>query len=182
MIYQIDDDDVDFVRKIKGVNEILGMYFEAGELELDKQKRYTYVIGLDTDKIHFIEEGFITPILEGRQLKKGDLNKVVLGYNYQFEDKIFEKAVKLGDKININGNPYEVVGFYDEIGNPQDDSQSYITNEAFETLYPDKKDEFGFVMLSAQKDINPSELAEKIQEKLRKHKNQDEGKEDFFVQ
>lgn len=175
-------DDVDFVGKIIGVNEIVGMYFKAAEIKLDKQKKFTFVMGIDTGSLDFIQETFSIDIIKGRQLKKGDLDKVVLGYNYQLEDKIFKKALKLGDKIEINSKPFEVVGFYDEVGNPQDDSQAYITDRAFEALFPALKDRFGFVMLSAQKDVIPSELADKINDKLRKFKNQDKGKENFFVQ
>src|SRR3989338_11569393 len=35
-------DDVDFVSKIKGVDEIVGMYFKAGEIKLDDQKKFYY--------------------------------------------------------------------------------------------------------------------------------------------
>ncbi|MBI2650830.1 ABC transporter permease [Candidatus Woesearchaeota archaeon] len=174
--------DVDFVSKIKGVDEIVGMYFKVGEIGYNEQKKFYFVSGMNTDKIDFIEETFTIEVIKGRQLKKEDVDKAVLGYNYQFDDKIFKKAVRLGDKIEINGNHYEVIGFYEEVGNPQDDTNVYITDKSFETLYPDSKDKFGFVMISAQKGVEPSELAERIEEKLRKSKDQEEGKEDFFVQ
>ncbi len=175
-------DDVDFVSKIIGVNEVVGMYFKTAEIKFDKQKKFTFVMGMNVNNVDFIEETFSIDIEKGRKLKKGDLDKVALGHNYQLEDKIFKKTVKLGDKIEINGKPFEVVGFYDEIGNPEDDSHVYITDRTFELLFPSSKDRFGFVMLSAQKDVIPSELAEKIEEKLRRFKNQDKGKENFFVQ
>ena len=175
-------DDVNFVSKIKGVDEIVGMYFAAGEIEVDDVKKFYFVSGVDTNKVDFVEETFAISIFKGRQLKEGDLNKAVLGYNYQFDDKIFKKGIKLGDKIRINSNPFEVIGFYDEIGNPQDDGNVYITKEGFEQLYPDKKDKFGFIMLSSQNGVIPKELAERIEEKLRKFKDEDKGKEDFFVQ
>ena len=175
-------DDVDFVSKIIGVDEIVGMYFKAAEIRLDKEKRFYFVTGMNIESIDFIEETFSVDITKGRQLKKGDLDKAVLGYNYQFEDKIFSKAVKPGDKIEINSKKFEVVGFYDEVGNPQDDSNVYITDEAFELIFPASKDRFGFVMLSSQKGVAPSDLEDRIQDKLRKFKNQEEGKENFFVQ
>ncbi|MEK6984517.1 MAG: ABC transporter permease [Nanoarchaeota archaeon] len=175
-------DDVDVVGKIKGVDEIVGMYFKAAEIKYNEQKKFYFVSGANIDKLDFIEETFSIKIIKGRPLKDGDTDKTVLGYNYQFKDKIFRKAVRLGDKIEINGNRFEVIGFYEEIGNPQDDTNIYITDKAFEAIYPDRKDKFGFVMMGAKKGVLPSELAEKIREKLRKYKNQEEGKEDFFVQ
>ncbi|MCK4521147.1 MAG: ABC transporter permease [Nanoarchaeota archaeon] len=65
------------------------------------------------------------------QLKKGG-DKTAIGYNYQFKDKIFKKAVKLGDKIKINCVPFEVIGFYEEIDNPSDDANVYLTDKAME--------------------------------------------------
>ncbi|MBI2558581.1 ABC transporter permease [Candidatus Woesearchaeota archaeon] len=178
----ISREDVDFISKIKGVDEMAGMYFQAGEIEFEDVKKFYFVSGLDPNKIEFIEESFANEIIKGRRLRNGDLSKAVLGYNYQFDEKIFKRGAKLGDKIKINGNPYEVVGFFGEVGNPSDDANVYITNKAFEQLYPKKKDKFGFIMISSQNGVNPGELAEKIEEKLRKFKNQEEGKEDFFVQ
>jgi putative ABC transport system permease protein len=88
----------------------------------------------------------------------------------------------LGDKILINGEKFEVVGFYEEVGNPQDDSQIYISEDAFVKLYPDSKDKFGYLLLSSASDTDPNELADRIGEKLRKFKGQDKGKEDFYIQ
>jgi len=180
--FQLSKKDVDFVSKIRGVNEIAGIYFAAGEVNVDDVKKYYYLMGLDISKIEFVEESFANSIVKGRQLKEGDLDKTVLGFNYMADDKVFKKGIKVGDKIKINGNPFEVVGFYDEVGNPQDDTNVFLTKGAFEKLYPEKKDKYGFVMLSSQPDTKPSELAERIEDKLRKFKEQEKGKEDFFVQ
>src|SRR3989338_9951252 len=51
----ISKDDIDFVSKIKGVDEIVGMYFSAGEIESDDVKKYYYLIVLEPYKINFIQ-------------------------------------------------------------------------------------------------------------------------------
>jgi len=43
-------------------------------------------------------------------------------------------------------------------------------------------DQYGFIYIRADKGVNPAELADKIEEKLRKEKGQKEGEEDFYVQ
>jgi putative ABC transport system permease protein len=68
------------------------------------------------------------------------------------------------------------------VGSPTDDAQIYVTKEQFELLYPSDKDKYGYVMIRAEKDIPTKELADRIMEKLRKHKGQEKGKEDFYVQ
>ncbi len=175
-------DDVEFISKINGVDEIIGLYIKSGELEFNQEKSYHFVAGLDPNNQKFMDEVFTVSVGKGRNLKPEELTKVLLGYNYQFKNKNFKKAIKLGDKIYLNGERFEVVGFYQEIGNPEDDSNIYLTLSGMEKLYPDIKDKFGFIYVSTHKGEDPRKLADKIEEKLRKYKGQEEGKEDFYAQ
>lgn len=180
--FALSEEDLEFVAKIKGVAEVAPMYIKVGEVEHRDQRRFTFIAGYDPKDAELVIESFGVEIIKGRQLKKGDNSKVGLGYNYLFADKIFGKPVALGDKIDINDVKFEVVGFFEEVGNPQDDSNVYLTLEGFEALYPDAAGKFAYAMLRADKAEDTEALADKIEEKLRKHKGQEEGKEDFFVQ
>ena len=176
-------EDLDFVKKINGVNEIAGLYLKAGEIESRKQRRINFVIAFDTEHNRLIEESSSVDVVAGRPLKNNELDKIVLGYNYQLDEEIFERGLVVGDKVTINSKGFEVVGFYSQVGNPQDDAQIYMTKQGAEELYGEEiKDKFGFAMLRAEKGVSPTELAERIKERLRKHKNQEEGEENFFVQ
>lgn len=174
--------DIDFVEKINGVKTISGMYMRPVQLEFRDEEKWNYFMGLDIDKIDFILESFTVEITEGRQLDDGELGKVTLGYNYQFENKIFERAVRIGDKVAVGETELEVVGFYDQVGNAQDDGNIYVSKKQYELMYPGSKDKYGYVMLQAEEGIDPDELSEKIEDKLRKFKDQEEGQEDFYVQ
>ena len=174
--------EIDFVDKLKGVKKISGMYFKPGEISFKNQKRYAYVIGMDMKDIDFLEKSFTVGILKGRHVKKGELAKVTLGHNYQLDEVIFKRGLKTGDKVQINDKYFDVVGFWEEIGNPADDSNIYMANEAMEVLYEDLRDKFGYVIAQSDKGVDPSKLAEKIEEKLRKYNNQEEGEEKFYVQ
>jgi putative ABC transport system permease protein len=178
----ISREDIKFVEKIRGVNEISGIYMGIAEIRFKNNIKYAYVMGYDTKKEDFIFESFTTGILSGRSLNSGELDRVLLGYNYQMPDKIFKKPLELREKITINGHEFRVAGFIKEIGNPADDSNIYLTEEAFEMLYPSKKDKFGYVMVSSDKTTTPSDLAENIEERLRKRRGQKQGEEDFTVQ
>lgn len=180
--FSLSPNEIDFVEKINGVQEISGLYSKPGEVKVRKEKKYFFVVGMDISKIDFILESFTVDITKGRQLKKNEVGKVALGYSYQFENKLFKKPIKLGDKIEINSNKVEVIGFYEELGNPQDDSNVYLTLKGFESIFPDAKDKFGYVMIKAEKNVDPGGLADRIKEKLRKYKGEDKGKETFYVQ
>jgi putative ABC transport system permease protein len=180
--FYVTKDEMDFVGKIKGVEDIAPMYFRAGEIKKKEENYYYFIIAYYPEHVYFVEDGFSISVTKGRNFDKGDLYKAVLGYNYLIDGRIFDRGVELGDKVEIQGKTFDVIGFYEEVGNPGDDAQIYITPGAMEAIFPEIKDKFGYVMVNPEPGEDPNLLGETIQRKLRKYKNQDEGKEDFFVQ
>ena len=178
----ITEEEVDFMGKIKGVEEVAPMYFRAGEIKKKNENKYSFIIAYYPEHVYFLEDGMAVSVARGRNLKKGDVYKVVLGHNYFVDEKIFKRGVDLGDKVEIQGKMFDIVGFYQEIGNPADDAQIYLPPEAMEIIYPKIEGQYGYVMIKPQAGINPGELGDVIENKLRKYKDQEEGKEDFFVQ
>jgi len=179
-------EDFEFFQKANDVSEAAGMIANQAEASLEENKpgKWVFIMGMSTvpSEQRLIDEAFGgIGMLKGRNLKSGDKNKAVIGYNYQFENKIFPKALELGDKVFVNGIEFKIVGFYEEIGNSQDDSNIYITLDDAEALF-NIKDEYDFIYLRADKGISPSELAKRLTEKLRKEKGQKEGEETFFIQ
>src|SRR3989338_7188173 len=123
-------DDLDFIKKTKDVSEASGVVMQQAEASLDEDKpgKWVFVMGMPTipSEQRLIDESFGgIDILKGRNLKSSDKNKAVIGYNYQFAEKIFSKPLELGDKIFVNDVEFKIVGFYEEIGNSQDDSNVY---------------------------------------------------------
>jgi putative ABC transport system permease protein len=134
---------------------------------------------MDPQKPMMFQIGGVS-ISSGRNLQKADKGKVVLGHSYNVDKKIFPQALKLNDKININGQDLRIVGFLNEIGNPQDDSQIYINNEYIDTLYPGNNS-YGYII--AKVDMkNIQSVITKVEDALRNERNEKKGKEDFFVQ
>ncbi|MBU0980449.1 MAG: ABC transporter permease [Nanoarchaeota archaeon] len=180
--FYLSEGDINFVRKIKGVSDVAAFYVKVAEITQGKETKYAFAMGYDPADTKLVEEALTVDIEKGRQLKKGDVKKVLLGYNYQFENKYFKKEISIGDKIEINGEKLEVIGFYGQVGNAQDDSNIYMTLEGMESIFDDITGKYGWGLIRADKNEDPEALADKIQEKLRKYKGQEEGKEDFYVQ
>jgi putative ABC transport system permease protein len=179
--FKVTQDDVEFVEKVNGVSEASGIYMKGVEVERDKQKKYVYGLGYSIEKAELIEESFGVEVETGRGFRKGDKDKVILGHNYQLEDKVFSKPVLLGEKLLIQKKEFEVAGFYDAVGNPSDDANIYFTYDGFESIFPNSTDIYGFIMIRAERNVPADQLADVLQERLRKEKNQEKGKEDFFV-
>ncbi len=178
--FKLLEKDLRAVEKTSGVLEASGVYFKIGEVEFRNEKIISYVMGYDP-KVPLIMEVFNIDIFSGRELKSGDSKKAVLGYNYLVSDKIFSRPVRLNDKIEVQGTSLKVVGFYEPLGNPQDDSNVYIVEDDIDTIFNDQNNSYGWIVAR----VNPNDvetISEKIEKSLRKSRDLEEGKEDFFVQ
>lgn len=177
-------DDLDFVKKVRGVDEATGLMMSYGKAEYkDYRERYPFVLGLSTesDQKNLVEEMFGgIEIMEGRGIKKGDKMKAALGYLHSVEEELWKKPVSVGDSITINGKEIEITGFYEEVGSPADDAQIYVSQETYEAIF--EKDTYEYIYMRASSDQKPEELAGRVKEKFRNHRGQKEGQEDFKVQ
>ncbi|MFH2019937.1 MAG: ABC transporter permease [archaeon] len=180
--FYLTQEDINYVGRRKGVKEAEGLYMAPASIEFKSEVKYNFLMGFDPKKSEFIESASSIEIKKGRGLKQEDANAVVLGYNYQIADKIFKRGLDLGDKVLLNDRQFDIVGFYSEVGNPSDDANIYITKKSFEEMFPAKQGKYAYVMMQAQKDVDPKALAAEIEEKLRKYKGQEKGKETFYVQ
>jgi len=173
------EEELDAVEKVRGVLEVVGYNFKVVEVNKNNVNRFVFVSGSDPKKDLFLES-FGIGVEKGRYIENGETDKVALGYNFMVNDKIFPKGYDVGDKIEINGMNFRIVGFLESIGNPQDDSNIYLTEEGFEKLYPDAE---GYSLFVGRASINNmDDVVERVEKDLRKEKGEEEGEETFFVQ
>jgi len=175
---KLTEDDLKAVESASGVYEASPIYFLGGEAKFKDEQKYTFLISYDPQS-DLIMDVFGIDVVAGRALIKGDHKNVVLGYNYLIDNTIFKKGLEVNDVLEINDIKMKVVGFFEPIGNPQDDSQMYITNDYFEELFPNET----YAEIVARVDVtNIDQVVENVEKKLRKERGLEEGKEDFFVQ
>lgn len=176
--FALTDKDIKAIEKTSGVYEASGVYSAPISVYQGDLRKFVLVQSFDP-KVPIVWEISNVDILEGRKLESGDNGKVVLGYNYQFSDKIFPKSYKVGDSIEIENVKVKVVGILESIGNPSDDSQIYMTNDYFKELFPNKT---GYALIVAKVDVNDiPNIIKKVEKNIRNSRNLDVGKEDFFV-
>ncbi len=176
--FSFNDDDLNAVKKTSGVYDATGIYFRVVEVKQNKKLFYTYLFGYDPDK-PFLMDTYNIGVLKGRELKAGD-SGVILGYNYLIKDTIFPKAYSLNSNIEINGDKYRVLGFYEAVGNPQDDAQIYATNDVLKKIFGE---DIPYNWLIAKADTSKlDKVVKDIEKNLRDERGQEEGKEDFYVQ
>lgn len=173
------DSDLRAVKRVAGVYKATGAYTQVVQTNYRDEKKYAFLISYDpTNPI--LLESFNAKIYNGRFLQSGDTRDIVLGYNYMVDGKIFKKGLSINDEIKINGTKLKIVGFLTSIGNPQDDSNIYISNDYFKTMYPNKN---SYAELIAKVDMkNVDNVVSNIERALRSERNQRIGEEDFYVE
>jgi len=175
------EQDFQKVKNAPGVYKAITLDYAAAEIIQDKTIKYSFLIAYDPAEPFMLTDISGIKIYKGRELRPSDSGKVVLGYNYLLKDKVMPKAYDINSKINIQGKDLRVIGFFGPIGNPQDDSQMYVSEDEFKILYPDRG--VGYDWIFAEIDTtNIGEVVKGVERALRNSRNQEEGKEDFTVQ
>ena len=176
--FQLTEDELDLVKKIDGVKKAQGIYIDIAEVKKDEERKYVFITGFNPEEDLLLEMSNIN-IEKGRALFKGEKAKVALGYNYLLDDKIFSRSIDINDRFDVQGDSVRVVGFYESAGNPQDDSNIYVTKEYMEELYPNIS--YAWIVAEVEEE-NIETIKEEIEDELRDKRGLEEGKEDFFVQ
>ena len=181
--FALDTTDLEEVEKTLGVKQAMGFYSGVAEVEHKRQKKFVFISAWEPtlENNLLIEEAFRFSVEPGRPLKEGDTNKVVLGHNYQIPEKIFGQGLQVGDKVDINGESFSIIGFYGLVGNPQDDSNAYVSEEDYKRLFGEGKN-YAMVFGQVHNVDEIDETVDRIRKNIRKNRGLEEGKEDFFVQ
>jgi putative ABC transport system permease protein len=178
---QFSEDDVEFIEDIQGVKEATGVYYKTAPIEFEEKRKQVYIIGSDIkDHKKLIEEIYSIELYSGIELKGKEKKDAILGYGYTKDDGTFPTSLKLRDKILINEQKIQIKGFYEEIGNPIDDYNVYLTREGYEELFNPKS--FQSIFIRSSPGEVPSKVAKTIQNELIDYRDQTRGNEDFFVE
>lgn len=167
------------VESTRGVSDVAGYIYKVVKIIKKGETKFVFLSSFDP-KNELLFESFGIDILKGRKLKSGDTNKVVLGYNYLIDNKIMSKSYSLNEKIEIEGNKYKIVGFMESVGNPQDDSNIYMTKEGLKSIYPDE-DDYSIIVGRSSLD-NMDQTLIRVEKQIRTYRNEKEGEESFVVQ
>ncbi len=172
--------DLRVIEKTQGVEWALGMIYKVGQIEFKKELEISYVIGINPEDVELMSEIQSFQVQDGRWLREGDKYKVIVGHLHAYGD-IWKKDVRIGDTLNIEGVGFKVVGIVERIGNHYDDSQVYVPKEVLRDLL-NMEDEESWIMAKSSSNYDPEDVAEKIEDKLRRSRDERKGYETFSVQ
>jgi len=173
------EDDVDTVKKVRGVADYSYATIGNAEVEFGGETKFFMVIGLPVENIDVFTESGAWGAEDGFDLEDGDSGKVVLGNLFK-TGNIFKKPVEVGNRLTINNEKFKVKGIVTPIGNPEDDSAILMPLEDVRRLFeiPERVDQ---IIVKVDDGADVFEVAERIEKELRKDRGVTEDTQDFNI-
>jgi len=183
---QLTSGDLNVVQRANGISFATGRIIEPITVEFNDKERQLYLASLpepaeERALVLQVANAESSDMLYGRMLKPSDQWKVVMSEDYYNNPKFDGKALRVSDKILINGQQVEVIGFYKKTGNPFVD-MSFVMNERPMRQLTDVPEKVGMIVAQVEPGADVELTADTIEKDLRKYRNVKEGEEDFEVQ
>jgi putative ABC transport system permease protein len=175
----ITTEDVKVIDKVQGVKDYSYATMGNGAIQVGKQTRYYYVLGLPLDRLQLYIDSASIKMDEGNYLREGESGEVMLGYDYKYNN-VFENPVATGDKVLINEKEFKVAGIAEAIGNPSDDKNIYMSREDFIQLF-NSGDRVDSIIVQVDDESKIKEISDEINKKLIKFRGLTEKTKDFYI-
>lgn len=156
------NNELDEIGKISGVKKVAPFFTISSTIEFRGEKKSTLVGGATDATVEFFRSYFT--VKEGRIISEEETELIDIGY--RVSNKMFDRDVRVGDTLEINGKKFKVAGIFEEIGDAHDDEMIYMSMRAAQNLF-DAKNEVNFIYVQADgRELVPS-VAKKIEDRLK---------------
>ncbi len=174
--------DLKAIRKVDGVKEAAG-HVTAGALAGIKDENVPIVVGSmpDDETAELVREAHTYEIAEGRWTRREERDAAVVGDEFARKEKLAKRVV-LGDKVRINGEPFEVVGILKRVGESNADSAVFLSERSVRDIANVSDDVFSVIIVRMEQGAEAAKVEERVKHVLMREHDVEEGKEDFDVQ
>lgn len=162
------DDDVrvlDRMNEFKWVNEYL---VQSALIEFGKEKNYIQVYSNDIDNIEKRWSDLNFDLSEGRLWRDKEDHGIIIGYAIAHD--MFKRDVRINNNLLINGEKFNVIGVFQEFGDPESDNMMHIPLDTARNLF-DKKDEVSMIELVVKDGVDLDVAASRVKKKLKSARN-----------
>ena len=179
---KLHEHDLKLIERINGVETVIPRLVRVANVKYNKIGRFEYATSIpdNQNQAEEIYKSFNLRVEEGRLLEVSDRGKVVLGNDYVNEQR-FEKDIREGSKLEIQGKEFEVVGILKEAGSFQVNSVVFMAEEDLKDIF-DIGDEIDLIAVRVDSVNNIEKISEDIKRKLREDRDEDLGEESFSVE
>ncbi len=175
-------DDVEAIERIGSVRRAIRRNIETGSLEFNNVVGFGNAMNVpDWDDRKFVYDVLEVGAEEGRMLKDGDTNKIVLGYNFYSGSADFGKKMRIGDNVLIQGKKFEIIGFLQKKGSFIFDNMVLMNEKVLKATFG-TGDQVDVVAVQVKNTDLMNKAKEDIEKVLRKRRDVKIGEEDFSVE
>ncbi len=182
VVKKLNDHDVKIIEEINGVEVVIKRFLRVANFEYNDASTFSYLVSLPSDKkkllICYESLGF--EIKEGHLLDTGEIGRILIGRKIA-EGNQFSKELKVGKKLKINGQEFEIAGILEKTTNAQLDNVVFMFEKDMEDLLS-IENEYDLLIVQVEDKDRINEVAEEIERKLREDRNEKIGKESFSVE
>jgi len=174
--------DVEAIKRLPGVEFAIPRNIETVKVDFNDFQIFGHAVSLPRgEEREFLYELLDLEIEEGDFMEKREVGKVLIGSDFSDKEKSgFDKAVEVGDKLEIAGKNFIVKGILVKKGSFILDDIILVDDEELKDIsdYGDDVDIIGVKV----KDKDSIEIVkEDIEELMRDRRNVKRGEEDFEV-
>jgi putative ABC transport system permease protein len=180
-VNKLSTDDVDAIGRLSSVEISVSRIVSQGKMEFNDIVAFGMAVSIpDGDERTFAYEVMDLDLEIGRMLKDGDVNNVMLGYNFWKTGDIFEERIVPGKIVLVQDERFKVVGILQKTGSFLVDNMVFMNDAPLRDLmeYGDDVDIIA-VKARSEKDMDGTKLD--IEKLMRRRRGVDEGEEDFEV-
>ena len=107
---RITERDLDNLRQIRNVDEVIAEYASQGIINLNNSQKRILLFTVDDSGFEFYLNSDFVELVDGRWLEEGEQSAVMI--NERLAQDTFDREINIRQQININGETYRVVGIF----------------------------------------------------------------------
>lgn len=173
---QVSDSDISVIERTRGVDGAAGIYQQTEDVTFRGETQSLTVAGVDLNKFDTAFRGLPLTLKDGRELRPVDQGGAMVG---EETGGLYEDDIGIRSQMEIEGEVFRVQGVYSS-GQPQFQNSMIIGLDRARDIW-DAEDELTQVVAVVDSGFAQEEVADNIEEELRRDRNLQEGDEDFDV-
>ena len=163
------------LENVLGVGFVSPLYSIASNVEFKGEEKTVALWGLPPEKAERTFAGTSGyRLYQGRWLRKGDREKIAIGYG--IHDDFFDRKVMVGNTLRIKGEEFEVIGIFRKTGDRDSDYAIYADLDQVRELYG-RKDAVTLIVVRIKEGFDVEQVGRRVEDVLEKRRHE----KDFTV-
>jgi len=182
VVEKLTNHDVKIVENVRGVDLIIPRLIRVVNIEYNKVSNFAYVTDIPSDEkgMNLVYEGFNFGVSEGRLIRKSETGVVLFGSEFA-KTKRYDKEIKVGKDINIEGGNFKIIGILKPTSSFQINSVALIPSKDLQDVLK-INNEWDLIVAQVHDKNEIEDVATRIKDALRKDRNEKVGEETFSVE